>query len=97
MMIEQEMVVIKAEALENYKAKHCEKEEELPVVKFFSAHVPENDFYLGKIKALELENMSLRQVNKHLERCMKLAESKVKDLNEKVSKLERAYIDAAIR
>ena len=96
MMIEQEMVVLKAEDLESYKEKHCAKEE-LPTVKFFSAHVPENDFYLGKIKALELENMTLRQKNKHLERCMKLAEVKVKDLNEKISKLEKAYITAAIR
>lgn len=96
MMIEQEMVVLKAEDLESYKEKHCAKEE-LPTVKFFSAHVPENDFYLGKIKALELENMTLRQKNKHLERCMKLAEVKVKDLNEKIGKLEKAYISAAIR
>ena len=96
MMIEQEMVVLKAEDLESYKEKHCAKED-LPTVKFFSAHVPENDFYLGKIKALELENMTLRQKNKHLERCMKLAEVKVKDLNEKISKLEKAYITAAIR
>lgn len=96
MMIEQEMVVVKAEDFESYKAKHCPKEE-VPVVKFFSAHVPENDFYIGKIKALEMENMTLRQKNKHLERCMKLAEVKVKDLNEKIGKLEKAYISAAIR
>ena len=96
MMIEQEMVILKAEDLESYKEKHCAKEE-LPTVKFFSAHVPENDFYLGKIKALELENMTLRQKNKHLERCMKLAEVKVRDQNEKISKLEKAYIAAAIR
>lgn len=96
MMIEQEMVVIKAEDLESYKAKYS-AQDDLPVVKFFSAHVPENDFYLGKIKALEMENMSLRQKNKHLERCMKLAEVKVSDLKEKVGKLEKAYIEAAIR
>ena len=41
--------------------------------------------------------MSLRQKNKHLERCMKLAEVKVRDQNEKISKLEKAYIAAAIR
>ena len=96
MMIEQEMVVVKAEDLESYKAKHS-AQDDLPIVKFFSAHVPDNDFYLGKIKALEMENMSLRQKNKHLERCMKLAEVKVRDLNEKVGKLEKAYIEAAIR
>lgn len=96
MMMEQEMVVIKAEDLESYKAKHS-TQDELPLVKFFSAHVPENDFYIGKIKALEMENMSLRQQNKHLERCIKLAEIKVKEQKDKISKLESAFIAAAIK
>lgn len=96
MMIEQEMVVLKAEDLEDYKAKHS-IEEDLPLVQYFSAHVPENDYYIGKIKALEMENLTLRQENSHYERCMKLAETKVKDLTEKVSKLERAVIAAAIK
>ena len=96
MMMEQEMVVLKAEDLEDYKAKHCTRDE-LPLVQFFSAHVSENDYYIGKIKALEMENLTLRQENKHYERCMKLAETKIKGLNGKVEKLEKAFIAAAIK
>ena len=96
MMIEQEMVIVKAADLEDYKAKHC-PDDDLPVVKFYSAKVPENDFYLGKIKALEMENSSLRQENKHLNRCMKLAEVKINDLNKRAAKLEQAFIEASLR
>ena len=40
MMIEQEMVVVKAQDLEEYKAKHSAAEP-LPEVHFFSAKIPE--------------------------------------------------------
>ena len=96
MMIEQEMVVLKAEDLEDYKAKHS-IEEDLPLVQYFSAHVDDKEYYIDKIRKLQMENSALRQENSRYERCMDLAESKIKDLNEKVSKLEKAVIAAAIK
>lgn len=59
MMIEQEMVIMKASDLEEYQAKHGEKEP-APIVQFFSASVPTDDFYKEKIKCLEKENETLR-------------------------------------
>ena len=65
-MIEQEMVVIKAKDLEDYKAKH-EAESPLPEVHFFSAKIAPDAFYKEKIEALQKENARLRTENKQLQ------------------------------
>ena len=66
MMIEQEMVVIKAKDLEEYKAKHSAGEP-IPEVHFFSAHVPEDAYDKEKAATIQRENTKLRKENKLLQ------------------------------
>ncbi len=118
MMIEQEMVVIKAKDLEDYKAKHGSKDN-LPEAHFFSATVPEDAFYKEKTKALEKEIAKLREENRNLKTVLEELrttnrylkelhescrsknedryESRVKEYQERIQKLEHALAEATIR
>ena len=97
MMIEQEMVIIKAADLEAYKAKHYPQDDELPVVKFFSAKVPDNAYYEDRIKSLLTENESLKKDVERLTKWLDIAEKKINSLNAKIEKLKEAFVDASIR
>lgn len=61
MMIEQEMVIMKAQDLEEYKAKHDAGQ--IPTVQFFSAHIPEDGFDKEKASTTQRENARLRKEN----------------------------------
>ena len=106
-MIEQEMVVMSAKALEEYQAKHS-AEEPIPQVKFFSANVPDNSFYREKIKTLEKENEALRKQIKNYECERKFIckewekkkggiEQALEDKDERIRKLEAALVEATLK
>lgn len=65
-MIEQEMVIMKASDLEEYKAKHAAGAP-TPMVQFFSAHVPEDAYDKEKAATVHRENVRLRNENKLLQ------------------------------
>lgn len=65
-MIEQEMVIMKASDLEEYKAKHAAGAP-TPIVQFFSAHVPEDAYDKEKAATVHRENVRLRNENKLLQ------------------------------
>ena len=64
-MLEQEMVIMNAKDLEEYQAKH-EAKVPIPQVQFFSAKVPEDDYYKAALKALEKKNAKLALENRQL-------------------------------
>lgn len=65
-MIEQEMVIMKASDLEEYKAKHAAGAP-TPMVQFFSAHVPADAYDKEKAATVHRENVRLRNENKLLQ------------------------------
>lgn len=118
MMIEQEMVVVKAQDLEEYKAKHSAAEP-LPEVHFFSTKIPENAFDRERNVALQKENAKLRVENtrliqqneelvkryNELERLRQEGRNKadkrfidrMAEYENRISKLEKALVEATIR
>lgn len=64
-MFEQEMVIMSAKDLEEYQAKH-EAQEPIPQVQFFSARIPEDEYYKEALKKLEKQNERLRLENAEL-------------------------------
>lgn len=66
MMIEQEMVIMKAQDLEEYKAKH-DAGTPIPKVQFFSAQIPEDGYDKEKAATAQRENAKLRKENELLQ------------------------------
>ena len=118
MTIEQEMVIMNAKDLEEYQAKHDVKVP-IPQVQFFSAKVPEDEYYKAAIKAIENKNARLRKENEELRNMVEelkgernyykelqdstrlkvedKVERRFKEYQERIDKLEKALIEAAIR
>ena len=98
----QNVVIVKggAKELEEYKAKHgltkgegvCVIASDLP-----KEDVMQNGYYKEKIRRLEEERTELTESNAKLEQLLKKAESINNELAVRVAKLEKAFIDAAIR
>lgn len=83
-----------------YAAKHCMKEEPVPVkpaVMIMTAEVSESDYDRANLKRLAQENIKLRKRNDELESLLGKAAAKIQHLKTRNEKLEKAFIDASIK